>query len=662
MIRKFFPVLLVFLSVCGFSSDKNIEKVFIVFKTHLDVGFTDLPSKVTQTYKTRFIPQAIRLSEKLRKEGGNERYVWTTGSWLIWEYLRTAAPEEKQKLETAILNGDIVWNALPYTVESETMTAEHYRALLVLSRQLDRKYGKKTIAAKQTDVPGHTRSIVPLLADAGIQFLHIGVNPASPVPDVPSVCLWKDETGQKEIILMYQNEYGKEEILPDGKTVLSVQFTSDNRGPHSYTQVKQIFSTLRLKYPNAEIKATSLNEVAAELIKMKDSLPTVTSEIGDTWIHGYASAPNRMARFRALSRLASSWYKTGKLNEESEEGLAFALSLGLIAEHTWGIDVKVHLGNWHLYDPVPFSRARAQGRFRLAEESWKELDAYIDRAVACLPEELQKEAETLLAKYNTAAPAGLPETAPVASETDPVLDGFPLFSGQLNLKGTHYRCYDGKEVDDFLNRYNRFKIWWVKADFGKPGLRFLSKAESLSLPARIIGQTRNETENAVETNFDLTYAADSDSAVLLPRKVSLNIKEQKDGKRADITLSLYGKPAVRYPEGYWLTFDTADAARITAEKTGEPVNLSDVVKRGARHEHGIDRYVEIQNQNGTFRIYSEEAFLINLGKDPGYNYTTEEPDIRNGLHFNLLNNLWGTNFSMWIEGNLTYHWTVVKCD
>ena len=31
-----------------------------------------------------------------------------------------------------------------------------------------------------TDVPGHTLGIVPLLAEAGVRFLHLGVNTASP--------------------------------------------------------------------------------------------------------------------------------------------------------------------------------------------------------------------------------------------------------------------------------------------------------------------------------------------------------------------------------------------------------------------------------------------------------------------------------------------------
>ena len=71
--------------------NKEVTKVYVVFKTHLDVGFTDLSSIVEKRYINEFIPKAMDVAEKLRADGSGERYVWTTGSWLIWKYLQTAA-------------------------------------------------------------------------------------------------------------------------------------------------------------------------------------------------------------------------------------------------------------------------------------------------------------------------------------------------------------------------------------------------------------------------------------------------------------------------------------------------------------------------------------------------------------------------------------------
>ena len=111
-------------SIYGLSAqeaDSSVERVLVVFKTHLDIGYTDLSSRVERHYIDTFIPKALAVAEELRAAGGEERYVWTTGSWLIWAYLHQASPEQVRRLEEGIRQGDIVWNGMPYTVESEVI-------------------------------------------------------------------------------------------------------------------------------------------------------------------------------------------------------------------------------------------------------------------------------------------------------------------------------------------------------------------------------------------------------------------------------------------------------------------------------------------------------------------------------------------------------------
>ena len=392
----------IFLGIAGCMaqvSGEKIEKVYVAFKTHLDVGFTDLSSVVTERYVHDFIPKAIEVSERLRADGSGDRYVWTTGSWLIWKYLRTASPEAVKQLEEAIGRGDIVWNSVPYTVESETMTRELFETCLLLSKRLDKKYNKQTIAAKMTDVPGHTRSIIDPMYDAGIRLLHVGINSACPLPSVPTFCRWRSPSGN-DLLLVYQKDYGEDEVLPDGKTVVSINFTGDNHGPHSYERVKKIYADLRKRYPQAQLVGASFNDVARELLLIKKDLPVVTSEIGDTWIFGYGGAPIRMAKFRAVSRLYSQWLNEGKIKKDSDVALDFAAELGLIAEHTQGVDVKTHLRQWDKYDMDKFLKGRSEGVFSMAEASWKEIDNYIDSAIAFLPASLQKEAREVVAEVD----------------------------------------------------------------------------------------------------------------------------------------------------------------------------------------------------------------------------------------------------------------------
>lgn len=59
--RKFYSYFLcVFMTFVGYAQTQNdaIQKVHLIFKTHLDIGFTELSSVVEQRYINEFIPQS----------------------------------------------------------------------------------------------------------------------------------------------------------------------------------------------------------------------------------------------------------------------------------------------------------------------------------------------------------------------------------------------------------------------------------------------------------------------------------------------------------------------------------------------------------------------------------------------------------------------------
>lgn len=181
----------------------SIKKIHLIFKTHLDVGFTNFGDSVIKTYMDDFIPRTLSLTESLRQGGTSDRYLWTTGSWLIYEFLKQSDPVMVKRMEKAIKSGDITWHALPFSTHTELADPSLYELGIQISKQLDKRFGKNTISAKMTDVPGHTRSIVPILARNGIKFLHIGVNSASTAPDVPPLFRWQAPDGTS-VIVMYQ--------------------------------------------------------------------------------------------------------------------------------------------------------------------------------------------------------------------------------------------------------------------------------------------------------------------------------------------------------------------------------------------------------------------------------------------------------------------------
>ena len=153
------------------------KEVLVIFKTHLDIGFTDYANNILQKYLKEYIPNAIRVGYELKDT--DTPFVWTVGSWLIWQALKH---DTEGVVEQAVRDGILRWHALPFTTHTELMNETLFAYGLSLSKKLDEHFGTKTTGAKMSDVPGHTLGMVPMMKKHGINFLHLGVNPATPLP------------------------------------------------------------------------------------------------------------------------------------------------------------------------------------------------------------------------------------------------------------------------------------------------------------------------------------------------------------------------------------------------------------------------------------------------------------------------------------------------
>ena len=80
------------------AAEPQVRRVLVAFKCHLDVGFVDTEANVIRKYFEEYFPRAIQTAAELRRSG-TDRYVWTTGSWLVYEYLEQATTAERKKME-----------------------------------------------------------------------------------------------------------------------------------------------------------------------------------------------------------------------------------------------------------------------------------------------------------------------------------------------------------------------------------------------------------------------------------------------------------------------------------------------------------------------------------------------------------------------------------
>lgn len=632
----------------------TIKRIHLVFKTHLDIGFTDHAAKVRRQYHEQFIPQAIATGEHFFAENPERpAFIWTTGAWLVWDHLNSQDGARVRRLERSIERGLITWHALPFTTHTELMSPAVFRAGLSYAQELDRRFGRATIAAKMTDVPGHTLGMVPLLAAAGVKFLHLGVNTASPVPDVPPIFRWRAPDGS-EVVVMYQASYGETDFPAGDDLGLSFAHTNDNIGPQSVGQTVEALRAMRHAHPDAEIVTSTLDAFGAEMWARREGLPVVTQEIGDSWIHGAATDPQKMAQFRALQR-----YYDSVEADLTPERLAFGRGLAMVAEHTWGVDIKTYLRDEQAWDRPAFEAARSNDyRFAFAEQSWVEQRDYLKAAVDGLaqPERgraLSGFAELLPAQSMLPQPGATlahegwsavldPQTGDIASLTTP--SGVTIAGRNGSLLGYRHESYDWTELQRHLDSYLQHRLEWAILDHDKPGLDKAATARTSSFAPDLLG-IGNDGRTAVGQ-----LPAQARQALGGPDRHGLSIRAL-DANRVEIGLVLRDKPANRMPEAGFLSFTPEGAPHWSLRKMGlwhEPGNM-------VRHGGGQLQAVEAMRVNMgdlTLTVTPLDTPLVAAASAPFMPFQPEPPDYSAGIRFNIHNNKWGTNFPMWCEGTI----------
>lgn len=103
---------------------------------------------------------------------------------------------------------------------------------------------------------------------------------------------------------------------------------------------------------------------------------------------------------------------------------------------------------------------------------------------------------------------------------------------------------------------------------GKTGVNE-SSAISSSVTARIVRFSNKQTKHAC---YELAFPqiAELDNR-LYPQHIYADVKTLKGGSTVELALTVVGKPAVRLPESYWLSFGADDIIGLVAEKL---VNVS----------------------------------------------------------------------------------------
>ena len=389
----------------------ELKKVFIVFSTHFDNGFTGTMEDVQSDLAWNLIPRALKSIEKSKDFGPNRRFTWTLPAWPLENALmRLEGTKLGRQLEKAVAEGYITWHALPFTTHTELFGLEDFIRTMLPGYRLSRRFGRRSIAAKLTDVPGHTRILPTLMAASGVSFLYIGCNACSTPPDVPILFDWEGPDHTRVTTMYSKGGYGSPILPPPGYEFpiwLALIHASDNGGPQPAEAITEAVAQIEAAYPGIDVVVGSLDDFAIALRDLKLELPVVRSDLADSWIHGIATMPEELGMIRQYrERLAAiesfEALKGLESKDRPPDGFSTMIhdayeAISLFGEHTWGLDTKLALNppaeGGRVYDKERFTELLEGGAWGRIRGSWREKAALTDRLVAAvnsLEESLEK--------------------------------------------------------------------------------------------------------------------------------------------------------------------------------------------------------------------------------------------------------------------------------
>ena len=150
----------------------KVEDVWVVFKTHFDIGYTDLIADVLARYRGPMIDNALAVIEANQSLPPEQRFVWTIPGWPLYHILGPdQTPERRTRIIKALKDGALAVYAAPFALHTESFDPEDLVRGLHDSAQIARDNGLPLPrSAKMTDVPEHAW-ITPTLLKQNLTFI-----------------------------------------------------------------------------------------------------------------------------------------------------------------------------------------------------------------------------------------------------------------------------------------------------------------------------------------------------------------------------------------------------------------------------------------------------------------------------------------------------------
>ncbi len=382
-----------------------IREILVIHHTHTDIGYThDQP--IVWELNRQFIDDMLDEIDRTQDWDTSSRPIWTcevTETLRYW--LRTAGLPQIDRFKRAIGAGRMSGGAMPYNLTPMLGVPQFIRALAHLP-ELRATLGLKFNVAINHDINGLPWTMVPLLLDAGVEMVIMGINVhfgGFPLQR-PLFFKWIGPDG-RGIVALNGEHYGmfqriarlnenSLDAMAEGLARYEQKLAQQNY-PHDFAYLSlthQSFWDNNPPYPaayelirrwNAEGRTPHIRFITPDelLDKAKAmTLPEYAGDWTDYWNFGAGSSAHetrlaheaRCALFAAdivsLQRAPTRDIVVPQAMREAYE------SLTLWDEHTWGNYASVGDPNrdtvdagWH-HKAYPVYRAHALARYVLTEQ------------------------------------------------------------------------------------------------------------------------------------------------------------------------------------------------------------------------------------------------------------------------------------------------------
>eukprot|EP00051_Salpingoeca_urceolata_P030171 m.8335 g.8335 ORF g.8335 m.8335 type:complete len:1021 (+) comp3196_c0_seq1:59-3121(+) len=696
----------------------DIHTVHLVFMNHLDVGYASYINNIDNEYFHQYFPQAIRLANEMRALEGTDRFVYVTHTWLMSFFLNCPCPndpnctalslnnpyaaplkcpseEAKANFTAALKRNDIVWHAEPFDLQAENMSPQLFEAGVLECKQYDAQfYGKnQTTTMSDRDVIYVTRSVIPLLAKHGIRGITIGSNGANYPPQVPKLHLWRDEQSGTEAVVAYHpygyGGYSKSTCAGPGQcgdcaeapngVALCTEFRTDNSGPPTgTTEVLASLDAVRKEYPGASVFASTFDKFVEDVWPIRDQLPVVTKEVGDTWMYGASSDPLKMAQNREIQRVWIECMASGNpacdyANPTIRNMTRFLLKA---PEHTWGIPGVQLPASGNRYVKNDFLAMFNTSGLLQASATWAEQRIFNELAVRALEEDGHPIAEETRRRVDALGRV----QAPDVSGMSPVPVTTPVVLPKVGVKvGVDAATGGLSTLEDMQS-----KVQWASASAQLAAVAYHPYNDTDWLPflsnyinggGRPGGFWKPDSNNFSESTYfqpvpTAAYTSDTSYVVALnmptraharygaPEQLFLNATFSRSAGALQVQLELtwINKAATMVGETTQILFRPAPQRTKpwAIDVLGSSVDPENVQDGGNQFQHGTWDGVTGTTASGTMHLQTLDAPAI-MPMTADFPFGNALPAGSSGLKqlapnsvfgvgVNLHNNLWSTNY------------------